>query len=112
MPIKNIIIGTLLCIFGGTATALSMSAPVSMAYTVEITGFKFVPETLTIKLGDTVRWVNVDAAPHTATAEDKSWDSGRLNRQQSWVLTADKRGQFKYICRFHPIMKGTIIVEG
>jgi heme/copper-type cytochrome/quinol oxidase subunit 2 len=62
-------------------------------------------------VGDTVTFVNKDAAPHTATAEDKSWDSGNLNQGDSWTLKVEKVGTFKYICTYHPTMKGTLIVK-
>ena len=76
---------------------------------VEIRQFKFFPATLEVKAGDTIIWRNLDAAPHTATAEN--WDSGRLNRNQTWTLKVANRGTFRYICTYHPGMKGQIIVK-
>lgn len=52
---------------------------------------KFVPETLTVNPGDTVRWVNRDFFPHTATAQDKSLDSRDIATNESWQYVATKK---------------------
>ena len=49
---------------------------------VRISGFVFTPERLEIFEGDTVIWINDDVAPHTATAVDGDWDTGRLRKGQ------------------------------
>jgi len=78
---------------------------------VEIRGFKYSPEILTVSVGDTVRWTNLDAAPHTTTADNQNWDSGRLKRGEEWTLTVTETGETQYICTYHPVMKGTLIVK-
>ncbi len=79
-------------------------------HTIEIVQFKFVPAELTVQTGDHIIWVNMDAVPHTATAND-GWDSGLLEKSQTWEFTAGEPGLFNYICTFHPVMKGVITVE-
>ncbi len=78
---------------------------------VEIRQFKFVPEILTVKEGDHIIWKNLDVVPHTATANDKSWDSGNLNRTDGWLMIVEEIGESSYICAYHPAMKGKIIVS-
>lgn len=78
-------------------------------HVVEIRQFKYFPATLEVKAGDTITWKNLDAAPHTATA--KGWDSGRLNRGQSWTLKVTGKGTIEYICVYHPAMKGKVVVK-
>ena len=39
----------------------------------------FAHVSLTVAVGDTVRWTNVDEVPHTATSSDGDWDSGTLS---------------------------------
>jgi plastocyanin len=80
-------------------------------HTVDIVDFLYDPDPLEAHVGDTVTFVNKDAAPHTATASDKSWDSGNLNQGDSWTLKLDKVGTFDYICTYHPDMAGTLIVK-
>jgi plastocyanin len=77
---------------------------------VEIKGFAFNPATITVPVGTTVTWTNQDAAPHTATADDKSFDTGRLDQGQSGSVTFDMPGTYTYTCTFHPNMKGTVVV--
>jgi plastocyanin len=78
---------------------------------VEIKNFAFNPETIKIKVGDTVRWTNKDSVAHTATADDGSFDTGYLSYEQSKSITFNESRIYYYYCIPHPWMKGTIIVE-
>jgi plastocyanin len=78
-------------------------------HVVEIRQFKFFPATLTVNEGDTIIWKNLDAAPHTATSKD--WDSDMLRLNESWELKVTGKGTTEYICAYHPVMKGKIIVK-
>jgi plastocyanin len=68
---------------------------------------KFVPASLNIVAGDTVTFTNRDTAPHTATANDGSFDTGRLNRGQSRKVTVGV-GAHAYKCLLHPRMTGRV----
>jgi plastocyanin len=83
----------------------------STTHTIVIAGMKFVPEALTVASGDTVVWVNKDFFPHTATAQDRSFDSGDIATEKSWKYVAAKKGIFFYVCTLHPTMKATLIVK-
>ncbi len=78
---------------------------------VTIEDFRFEPTDLNVTPGTVVRWTNQDAAPHTATAQDGSFDTGRLERDESAEVKFDKAGTFEYICELHPSMKGQIVVD-
>ncbi len=78
--------------------------------TVKIRNFKFEPANLTIAVGKTVRFINVDEEPHTATSTDGSFDSKALDTDGDWNYTATKQGNYPYICSVHPFMKGTLTV--
>lgn len=96
----------------GAACAASMprSATASAQHEVSINRFEFVPPHLEVRVGDTIRWVNRDLAPHTATATEFGWDTGELEREDAAeiVVTADM--ETAYFCVFHPHMKGTISI--
>lgn len=77
-------------------------------HNVTIEGFAFSPETLNVAAGDTVVFTNADSAPHTGTAEDGSFDTGRLNDGQSGEITIASAGDHPYKCAFHPAMQGLI----
>ncbi len=80
-------------------------------HTVSIKGFKFLPATLIVTVGDTVVWKNEDIAPHTATAKGKNFDSGNIEPGASWKYVASKKGTYFYYCTFHPTMKGKLVVR-
>ena len=55
------------------------------------------------------RVVAIDA-PHTVTADDGSFDTGKIDPGASATITVDTAGTFAYHCNFHPSMKATITV--
>jgi plastocyanin len=75
-----------------------------------ITDFKFSPGTTTIHLGDAITWTNNGPSPHTATANDGSFDTGTLAKGKSASHTFTQSGTFAYICSIHPFMHGTVVV--
>jgi LPXTG-motif cell wall-anchored protein len=78
---------------------------------VTIADFSFSPGSLTINPGDTVTWVNNGPTPHSATANNGSFNTGILKAGQSGSHTFDQAGTFTYYCQPHPFMKGTIVVQ-
>jgi plastocyanin len=87
------------------------ASAVPAIHTVIVVGMKFEPETLTVKRGDKVVWVNKDFFPHTATALDRTFDSGDIETNAAWSYVTDVSGTFPYICTLHPTMKATLIVK-
>ena len=79
---------------------------------VTITDYEFTPKTITVDEGDTVTWTNKGPAPHTATAEDGSFDTGNLDNGESGSATFTSAGTISYICTPHPFMKGKVVVRG
>ena len=94
-----------------------LSRPVSAAnagpvtHTIDIAGFKFAPNPITVSLGDTIVWVNNDIVPHTATASDDSWDTGTLPTNGEGSVTVTKGMTGTYFCRHHPGMTGTVLLS-
>lgn len=95
---------------GGTETPPAAAVDDSAAMTVEIVDFAFGPNTLEIPAGTTVIWSHMDTAPHTATADDGSFDSGRMENGGTFSQTFDTPGTYTYFCELHPRMMGTIVV--
>ncbi|MEO6376169.1 MAG: plastocyanin/azurin family copper-binding protein [Acidimicrobiales bacterium] len=77
---------------------------------VVIANFAYSPETLTVAAGAKVTFTNTDGAAHTATADDKSFDSGRLAQGQSFELTVVN--SITYYCTIHQYMTASIEVAG
>jgi plastocyanin len=77
---------------------------------IVIQALKYVPETLKVRRGDVVVWINQDPFPHTATAPG-AFDSKSIPAGGSWRFTALRAGTFAYVCTLHPNMKATLEVE-
>ncbi|HET9417168.1 MAG TPA: cupredoxin family copper-binding protein [Candidatus Limnocylindria bacterium] len=79
-------------------------------HTVEIGDGFFSPATLTVAVGDTVTWTNVDDSPHTVSAA--TFDSGNLDGGQTFSFTFTEAGTFDYVCSYHDEMIASITVTG
>ena len=78
----------------------------------------YLPSTVTIDVGGTVTWDNIDAMAHTAssgiTSDDDAgseFDTSFLMAGKSYTATFDTAGTYPYFCNLHPWMVGTVIVE-
>jgi len=77
---------------------------------VEIEDFAYDPDPVRIEEGGKVIWINRDSAPHTATAEDGSFDTGTLEEGKLKSETFKEPGTYAYVCSIHPQMHGTVEV--
>lgn len=85
------------------------ATPVTGEAQVSVFDFGFGPASLEVTAGTSVTWTNDGVVPHTVTFEGGP-DSGTLEGGATFEHTFDAAGQFSYICRFHPTMRGTITV--
>ena len=77
---------------------------------VEIVDFAYDPEPVQVETGGKVIWQNMDAAPHTATADDGSFDTGTLEEGKLKSESFKEPGTYTYFCEIHPTMHGTVEV--
>jgi plastocyanin len=108
-------IAVVICALGVILGAVSVAAgdrSKPTTHTVNIEGMKFEPQDLTVAAGDTVVWVNHDLVAHTATSSEAGmFDSKLIAPDKAWELTARKKGDFAYVCTYHPTMKATLHVR-
>jgi plastocyanin len=79
---------------------------------IEIKDFAFNPQTITVKSGEKVTWINRDEEPHTIVSVGKQFKkSTALDTDQEFTITAGTPGTYEYFCSVHPKMTGTIVVE-
>lgn len=87
----------------------------------------FVPDTLNISEGTTVKWTNGDLISyksfeveqiHTVTSGNidkgnigNEFDSGFLSAGKSFQHTFNSTGTYDYFCFIHPFMTGKVIVS-
>jgi plastocyanin len=77
---------------------------------VEIEDFAYAPDPVTIEEGGKVTWINRDSDPHTATADDGSFDTGTLEEGKLGSESFKEPGTYAYTCTIHPEMEGTVEV--
>ncbi len=109
---RSIVVAGLIavCLMAVGFTVRVRTAGAQDAAAVTIQNFAFSPASLEVAVGTTVTWTNQNSAPHTATADDGSFDTGQLAQGQSGSVTFDTAGTFAYFCAIHPNMRGTITV--
>ncbi|QPC93813.1 cupredoxin family copper-binding protein [Mesorhizobium sp. INR15] len=92
------------------ALALAIGAGQAQADTIQVTIDKLVfsPAVVDAKVGDTIVWVNKDAFAHTATIKG-GWEV-MIPPKKSASLTLKTAETADYFCRFHPNMKGRLVV--
>lgn len=79
---------------------------------ITIDNFSFGPQSLNIKAGTQVTWVNHDDIPHTVVSEDLiTFRSRPLDTDESWSFTFTKPGTYTYFCSIHPKMTAKIVVQ-
>jgi plastocyanin len=97
---------------GAASSPAPAASPVaSPAVVVHMKNFAYAPDSVTIRPGQSVRFVQGDDMPHTVTANDKSFDSGDLDKGKSWTHVFAKEGTYTYTCAYHTFMKGTVVVK-
>ncbi len=101
-----------LSVIVGTLASTADAARKRTTHTVTIEGMKFQPEELTVASGDVVLWINKDLVAHTATSSEAGvFDSQMIAPDKSWTFTARTKGDFAYVCTYHPTMKAMLHVE-
>ena len=106
----------------GTTTTISIISGASTAC-----ASAYLPNSITILVGDTVTWTNNDSVAHTVTSTSDSGpactavggsltsaplDSGPIAPNGTFSHTVDTAGTYYYVCTIadHE-MRGTVIVE-
>jgi plastocyanin len=93
---------------GGGSSAPAADANV---VTIDMKNIQFSPKEATVKVGQTVKWVNQDTVDHDAVAKSgATFKSDLFGHGESFEWKADKAGTVSYVCTVHPGMTGTLKV--
>lgn len=95
---------------GVFAPADRVRPPAPRTLHVEIHDFAFAPARIDAHVGDTIEFTNRDFAPHTATDNAAKWDTKQISYGKSASIVAASAGSFAFHCRFHPQMKGLLVI--
>jgi plastocyanin len=71
---------------------------------------QFMPRDLEVEVGDTVEWTNKESTEHTVSLENGNLDE-QLPSEGRASYTFMEQGEFRYFCKFHPEMQGTVSVS-
>ena len=78
-------------------------------YTITLGNMDYGSAPSSLKVGDTITFVNHDTVIHSVTARDHSFDL-RINPGRSAKLTLMQAGRIQIYCLFHPNMRTTLNV--
>ena len=76
--------------------------------TIDMKNIQFNPTSVTVKVGQTVKWVNEDEAPHNVIGGPLH--SKTIGKGGTFEFTPKKAGTISYVCTIHPNMKATLKV--
>jgi plastocyanin len=98
-------------VLGAALVALlgGQAKPAGTTLRVAMKAVDYEPKRVTARVGDTVEWTNEDVFAHTATVKG-SFDVNVLPHRSGRAVMKTA-GALAYICRYHPNMRGEIVVE-
>jgi plastocyanin len=103
----------LMALRGMTCLALAWALPGSAAVVtnINIVDFAFQPSSVTVQVGDTVKWTWTGASSHSSTSDTSLWDSGVHGTGFVFTNSFAAAGNFPFHCSVHPFMTGSITVQ-
>jgi plastocyanin len=93
---------------GSTSTSGGTAAPSGKTVTIDMKNIQFNPKDVTVKVGETVKWVNQDSVPHNVSGGPLH--SPTFGNGGTFTYKATKAGKISYVCTIHPGMTATLNV--
>ncbi len=93
------------------SAAIDHGSHAAPASAVAIGFSTYTPAKVTVVPGEQIRFRNDSARAHTVTADDGSFDSGRMSSGATFDLAAHETGDFNYHCTLHAGINGTVEVR-
>jgi plastocyanin len=79
---------------------------------VSMKDIEFVPDQVTVKVGQEIVWTNDEAIVHNVVAQEGAdFESETMQEGDTFTYTPTEPGTIEYVCTFHPGQDGTITVE-
>jgi plastocyanin len=101
----------MLLLVAGSSRVTASDQPSAANVAVKIDNFVFSPQSITVPVGATVTWTNVDDIPHTAVSTDGVFKSKVMDTDEKFSYTFTKAGTYSYYCSVHPKMTGQVEVK-
>jgi plastocyanin len=94
----------------GLGVASASDVRISIVQPSDTDDWRYDPSSTTVPVGTTVTWVNEGNTPVTVTSADGLFESDTFGPGESFSVTFDAPGTFRYFCVPYPHMKGKIEV--
>jgi len=105
------VIIAIVLLLAGSPSVAANDQPSAANTEVKIDNFSFGPATVTVPVGATVTWKNVDDIPHTVVSTDGVFKSKVRDTDETFSYTFTKAGTYPYYCSVHPKMTGKVVVQ-
>ena len=92
---------------GGT-TPTPVSIPIGAS---SLTTTAYVPDSVNVAVGTTVKWTNNDVIAHNVTSTNNLFFSPTMGAGATFSQTFMTAGTFPYYCTIHVGMTGTVTVQ-
>ncbi|SMB94479.1 plastocyanin/azurin family copper-binding protein [Deinococcus hopiensis] len=86
-------------------------AAVASAFSVDMQGMKFQPGTISVNVGESVRFVQKDDVPHNVVINDVMESPPSMKKGQVYTHTFSGPGTYRVYCEIHPTMTMTVTVK-
>ena len=111
-PLKAAVAAACFAAFAGIGLAIALPASAAQGDAqVMIKNFDYMPMAVTVPVGGSVTWKNLDGEPHTVTSTDGSFRSEALDEDDTYTFKFTKPGVYQYVCTIHPKMRATVTVK-
>ncbi len=92
---------------------VSFLAVAEQTVEVSIEKYVFTPQEVTIRVGDSVKWINREKRTSHSVLfpQEGGRESERMFPDESWQRQFTQPGRYPYTCGPHPEMKGLVVVS-
>jgi plastocyanin len=104
------IVAVMLATVAAALASAAMAGAATIGVQIKSTGFS--PSSISINHGDAVSWKNVDKVDHQVVADDGSFASPILHAGQSYTVTLNRAGTFRYHDAYVRKLTGKVSVKG
>ena len=95
-----------------TKAPASTSSSSGNEVVIKMQNIQFDPKSVTVKVGQKVKWVNEDGVAHDVVSQSgETIKSSTFGHGGTFEFTPKKAGEIKYVCTIHPGMDGTLTVQ-
>lgn len=106
--LRFLAIGVIILLLGAFVFPTGVSAD---TYSVSITATQYIPATLNVSVGDTIRFINTTTATQSAkTVEATGFNTGNIGPSENKSVVVSTAGTFSYTSQYTPSLTGTIVV--